>query len=138
MIPSNQQPHSSSTSHRQQPAPTSLAGLMAPVQCVMQTVDGVTELRVHGLSMDHALVLLAESGDEHTNLVLGFKTGNALPPIEPPHAGNPGMCESGELLDRIAWLILLDGAVEEGDAQAMQHAWERGDCLLDADLRATT
>ena len=80
MIPSNQQPHSSSTSNEQRPATASLAGLMAPVQCALNTVDGTAELRVRGLSMDRTLLLLAESGDEGANLVLGFKTEATLLP----------------------------------------------------------
>jgi len=138
MIPSNQEPHSSSTSNEQRPATASLAGLMAPVQCALKTVDGTAELRVRGLSMDRTLLLLAESGDEYTNLVLGFRTEVTLPPIESSNTGNFDIHEAGELLDRIAWIVLLDGAVEDGDAQAMQRAWERGGCLLDAEVRATT
>jgi hypothetical protein len=88
--------------------------------------------------MGQTLVLLATSDTDQANLVMGFKTNVDLPPIEPTRVRKQKIHESREMLDQLAWLVLLDGDVEISDAEAIQNAWGRGDCLLNAELRATT
>ncbi len=138
MIPSNYQPKSQGKRSEKMTPAVSLAGLMAPLHCAIHTIDDVTELHITGISMDQTLVLLATSGNDQANVVMGFKTNVDLPPIETHRARKQKIHESQEMLDQLAWLVLLDGDVELSDAEAIQNAWECGDCLLNAELRATT
>ena len=138
MNPSRQQQDFNSSADDRQDSTASLASLMAPLQCAMKTVDGRVELCINGISMHHTLLLLADSGNAYTNLMIGFQNDSAQNSVAPSRADAQAINATDDMIDQIAWITLLDGAVEREDGQAMQRAWERGDCLLDADLRATT
>ena len=116
---------------------SSLAGLMAPMQCAMRKIDDGHELRLSGVSIDRILPLLA--GSEHSdasNLLVGFDpelTASAMQPTG--HVPGPRRL-SDDLLNHIVWIARIEGPVEDGDAHALHHAWEQRSCLLAAELRA--
>jgi hypothetical protein len=123
--------------HYDSDPPSSLAGLMAPMQCVMHGIDDGHELRLSGVAIDRILPLLAGSGyEDASNLLVGFDPelpANAMQPTG--HVPGPRRL-SDDLLQHIAWIARIEGPVEDGDAHALHQAWERRSCLLAAELRA--
>ena len=116
--------------------PSSLAGLMAPMQCVFSTIDGGHELRLSGMPLDRILPLLMEIDDGvESNLLVGFGPGLSTHMMESSGRGSRQLTD--ELLNHIAWIARINGPVEDGDAHALHRAWEQQTCLLAAELRAS-
>ncbi len=117
------------------PRNRSLAGLLSPVRCSLRQLPEGWELQTCGLSIDRLLLVLSSISDEAHTLV-GFSTGEGESPIGPPRIQESGHVVNNSILGRIAWVVQIDGPVEVEDAQAIQRAWECGDSLLNAEIRA--
>jgi hypothetical protein len=119
-------------------SPSSLAGLMAPMQCIMRTIDHGHELRLSGMPVDRILPLLIDADEsDASNLLVGFKPDISDRLIRPTDRVAEPQRLSDDLLSGIAWIAQIDGPVEDGDAHALHEAWEHESCLLAAELRAT-
>jgi len=117
------------------PKDRSLAGLLSPVRCSLRHLQDGWELRTTGLSIDRLLLVLSSITEEAHTLV-GFSTGEDQSPVGPPRIQERGNIVNNSILGRIAWVVQIDGPVEVEDAQAIQRAWELGESLLDAEIRA--
>ena len=125
-----------SEQHSETDQPSSLAGLMAPMQCAMSALDRGHELRLSGVPLDRILPLLMEIDDEaESNLLVGFDPTLESHTMESTGRGPTRLTD--ELLNHIAWLARINGPVEDGDAHALHRAWEQQTCLLAAELRAS-
>lgn len=131
----NEEQHGSFWQPALGPRNKSLAGLLSPVRCSLQELQGGWELQTSGLPIDRLLLVLSSISDDAHTLV-GFSSGEGESPIGPPRIQERGHLMNNSILGRIAWVVQIDGPVEVEDAQAVQRAWERGDSLLDAEIRA--
>ena len=117
------------------PRNPSLAWLLSSVRCVVRRMDDGWELQTSGLSIGRLLNVLSSVADEGHTLV-GFSAGEGESSLGPSCLQERGLMVNESILGRIAWAVQINGPIEVEDAQAIQRAWERGDCLLEAEIRA--
>ena len=117
------------------PRTRSLAGLLSPVRCSLRHLQDGWELRTSGMAIDRLLLVLSSLSEE-TRTLVGFSTEDAGSPHDQPPIQDPGPEAARSTCGRIAWAVQIDGPVEVEDAEAIQGAWERGESMLDAEIRA--
>lgn len=114
---------------------TSLAGLLAPVQCVLKPISSGWEMRLNGLGVRDILPVLSVVDDsERMNILLAPQPGEAMPLVSLPGKPEPANGNSNRVL---RWAVCVDGPIEPVDAFAIEQALAEGGCPLEAELRAT-